>query len=190
MDNGQSDFPRPRFGPIAGGHLLLHGIVSFPISLLIAWVSLRFIVHVAFNTGDLAMLLSAVWAAVSLIDAAVDYVLVRASDRISPLTPWLVTLVKMLLPFALPWPMVLLYNDVIVVAVVGIVAGAIRLMEVILLEQPWNSEDKETVNHRIRDLRNLNREMLEEIRKERRERMSKRNEASTYDPYGLRGKHY
>ncbi|MBW3080236.1 hypothetical protein [Bifidobacterium saguinibicoloris] len=176
---------RPRYGHMLGGHLTLDAIVSFPISLLAAWLGLRFIAHAAFDAGELAASLAITWLGVSLIDSRLDYELRRATNRAAPPMPWPMVAVKMALPFALPWLALLAtvwHADMATVAAASVAAGAIRLAEIIGLERPWRGEDQETVDRRRRELQRITRETAEEIREERQSR------TDAYDPYNLRGK--
>ncbi|NMN00762.1 hypothetical protein G1C96_1341 [Bifidobacterium sp. DSM 109958] len=182
-----SDY-RPKYGHVFGGHLLLGMTVSFPVSFLIAWLGLRVIAHVAFDAAELGVVLAITWIAVSLIDSRLDYELQRAANRTAPPMPWPMVVAKALIPFALPWPTVLLREDVAIVAAASIAAGAVRLVEIIGLEQPWKGEEESVVERRAGELRRLNRETLGEIREERRTRAGRPDDAKTYDPYNLRGK--
>ncbi|MBT1160342.1 hypothetical protein [Bifidobacterium sp. SO1] len=151
----RSDNPgnRPRYGHMLGGHLTLDAVVSFPISLLVAWLGLRFITHAAFDVGELATLLAVTWLGVSLIDSRLDYELRRATNRTAPPMPWPMIAAKMALPFALPWIAAfaaLGHADMTTVAAASVAAGAVRLAEIIGLEQPWRGEDQETIDRRRR----------------------------------------
>ncbi|NEG77839.1 hypothetical protein [Bifidobacterium avesanii] len=182
-----SDY-RPKYGHVLGGHLLLGMAVSFPVSFLVAWLGLRIIARAAFDGGELGIVLAITWIAVSLIDSRLDYELQRTANRTAPPMPWPLVVVKALIPFALPWPTVLLREDVIVVAAASIAVGAVRLVEIVGLEQPWKGEEESVVERRTEELRRLNRETLDEIREGRRARAGRSDDAKTYDPYNLRGK--
>ncbi|MBT1173785.1 hypothetical protein JS528_10655 [Bifidobacterium sp. MA2] len=181
--HGDDSEDRPRYGHMLGGHLALDTIVSFPISLLAAWLGLRLIAHAAFDAGELAASLAITWLGVSLIDSRLDYELQRATNRTAPPMPRPMVAVKMALPFALPWLAAIWHADMTTVAAASVAAGAIRLVEIIGLERPWRGEDQETIDRRRRELQRITRETAKEIREERQPR------TDAYDPYNLRGKH-
>lgn len=183
-DSRSAGSDRPRYAHAFVGHLLLNAIVSFPISLIIAWLGLRFIARIVFDGGTLAAMLAITWIGISLIDSRCDYELRRTVNRINSPMPWPLIATKIALPFALPWIATLWHTDMTIVAATSIAAGAVRLMEIIGLERPWRSEDQTMIDRQREELRRITRETAEEIRKERRAQA----DGDTYDPYNLRGK--
>ncbi|PLS29292.1 hypothetical protein [Bifidobacterium parmae] len=182
-DNRSTGSDRPRYAHAFVGHLLLDAIVSFPISLIIAWLGLRFIARIVFDGGTLAAMLAITWIGISLIDSRCDYELRRAANRIISPMPWPLIAARIVLPFSLPWIAARWHADMTIVSATSIAAGAVRLTEIIGLERPWRSEDQTTIDRQREELRRITRETAEEIREERRAQTD-----DTYDPYNLRGK--
>lgn len=179
---------RPRFRHVLIGHLLWDTIVSFPVNLLLVWAGLRFILRRPFDNWHLAAIMLFIWLAASVIDAIIGYRLQQVTHRTQPPMPRPLIAVKLVLPFCLGLiAAVLWHTDAAIGAEICLFTSAVRSWQIFFIEQPWIGEDQSVIDRRSQELRQLNRETLDEIHAERLAQMRQRSQSATYDPYDLLG---